>query len=147
VLTRAYIVGVVRRHSRPLLFEACPYGELERRNQRGRKPRSELHYRLSPPSGRSRSGGVSVWLRKARARLRDTMEYPYSTRNSIGILRAVEYLIILPKDIFARPQSPGARQPVLALSEGFDLFSLHGSSFSVLAACQLWPLTRLLSIV
>jgi hypothetical protein len=54
-----------------------------------------------------------------------------------------EYLIILPKDIFARPQFSGARQLVLALSEGFDLFSLHGSSFSVPAACQLWPLTGL----
>jgi hypothetical protein len=42
VLTRAYIVGVVRRrvvrrHSRPLLFEACPYRELERRSKRRRK--------------------------------------------------------------------------------------------------------------
>jgi hypothetical protein len=59
----------------------------------------------------------------------------------------VEYLIILLKDIFARPESPEARQPVLALCEGLDLFGLHGSSFSVLAACQLWLLTRLHSVV
>jgi hypothetical protein len=44
-------------------------------------------------------------------------------------------------------QSPGARQPVLALSEGLDPISLQGSAFSVQAARQLWPLTRLLSIV
>jgi hypothetical protein len=44
-------------------------------------------------------------------------------------------------------QSPGARQPVLALSEGLDPLSLQGSAFSVQAARQLWPLTRLLSIV
>jgi hypothetical protein len=58
----------------------------------------------------------------------------------------VEYLIILPEDIFARPQSPRAQQPVLALSEGLDLFSLHGPSFSLLAACWLWPLRRLRSV-
>jgi hypothetical protein len=44
-------------------------------------------------------------------------------------------------------QSPGARQPVLALSEGLDPLSLQGSALSVQAARQLWPLTRLLSIV
>jgi hypothetical protein len=44
-------------------------------------------------------------------------------------------------------QSPRARQPVLALSEGLNPLSLQGSGFNVQAARQLWPLKKLLSIV
>jgi hypothetical protein len=34
-----------------------------------------------------------------------------------------EYRIILLKGIFVSPQSPGPRQPVLALSKGMDLLA------------------------